>query len=58
MVLYRDDGLGTFKNMSGPEVERNKKQLLKILKNNELSITVKTDIKTANIRDIHFDLVK
>ena len=58
MGLYRDDGLGTFKNMSGPEVERNKKQLLKILKNNELSITVKTDIKTANIRDIHFDLVK
>ena len=58
MGLYRDDGLGTFKNMSGPEVERNKKQLLKILKNNELSITVKTDIKTANFLDIHFDLVK
>ena len=25
MGLYRDDGLGIFKNMSGPEVERKKK---------------------------------
>ena len=25
MRLFRDDGLGIFKNMSGPEVERKKK---------------------------------
>ena len=56
--LYRDDGLGIFENMSGPEVERKKKELVKIFKNNGLSITVKTNIKTAHFLDIHFDLVK
>ena len=44
--------------MSGPEVERKKKEFVKIFKNNGLSITVKTNIKTANFLDIHFDLVK
>ena len=56
--LYRDDGLGIFKSTSGPEVERKKKELVKIFKNNGLSITVKTNIKTADFLDIHFDLVK
>ena len=51
MGLYRDDGLGIFKNMSGPEVERKKKELVKISKNNGLSIT-------ADFLDITFDLVK
>ena len=32
--------------------------LLKIFKNNGLSITVKTNIKTGDFLDIHFDLVK
>ena len=58
MGLYRDDGLETFKNMSGPEVERKKNELVKIFKNDGLSITVKTNIKTADFFDIHFDLVK
>ena len=51
MGLYRDDSLGIFKNMSGPEVERKKKELVKISKNNGLSIT-------ADFLDITFDLVK
>ena len=55
MALYRDDGVGIFKNMSGPEVERKKKELVKISKNNRLSITVKTNIKAADFLDIHFD---
>ena len=58
MGLYRDNGLDIFKDMSGPEVERNKKELVKIFKNNGLSITVKTKLKTADFLDIHFDLVK
>ena len=58
MGLYRDDGLGIFKNMSGPEVERKKKELAKIFKNNELSIIVKTSLKTVDSLDIYFDLVK
>ena len=53
------NGLGMiFKNMSGPEVERNKKELIKIFKNDRLSIIAKTNKKTAHILDIHFDLVK
>ena len=51
-----DDGLGIFKNMSG--VERKIKELLELFKNNGLSITVKSNLKTANFLDMHFDLVK
>ena len=58
MGLYRDDGLGIFKNMSGPEVERKKNELVKIFKNNGLSITARTNIKTADFLDIHFDVIK
>ena len=43
--LHRDDGLFLFKKMSRSEVERKKKQLVKIFKNNGLSITVKTIVK-------------
>ena len=56
--LDRDDGLGIFKNMSGPEVDRKKKEVVKLFKNNGLSITIKTNIKTADFLDIHFDLVR
>ena len=53
--LYRDDGLGIFRNMSGPEVERKKKDLIRIFKSNGLSITVKTNLKVADFLDIHFE---
>ena len=58
MGLYRDNGLGIFRNMSGPEVERKKKELVKIFKNNGLSITVKSNLKTVEFLGIHFELVK
>ena len=44
--------------MSGPEVKRKKKELVKILKINGLSITVKTNFKTGDFLDIHFNLIK
>ena len=50
---YRDDGLGIFRNMSGPEVERKKKDLIRIFKSNGLSITVKTNL--TDFLDIHFE---
>ena len=56
--LYRDDGQGILKSMSGPEIERKKKELVKIFNNNGLSITVKTNLKTDDFFDIHFDLVE
>ena len=58
MGLYREDGLSIFKNMSGPEIERTKKELVKVFKNNGLPITVKTNLKTADFLNIHSDLVK
>ena len=33
MGLYKGDGLSIFKNMSGAEVERKKKELVKLFKN-------------------------
>ena len=54
--LYRHDGLGIFKNMSGPEVERKKKDLMRIFKSTGLSITVKTNLKIPNFLNIHFEI--
>ena len=56
--LYRDDGLGTVNNLSGPEKERIKKQIVRIFKINGLNITIKTNLKTADFLDVHFDLTQ
>ena len=45
--LYRDDGLGTVNNLSGPEKERIKKQIVRIFKINGLNITIKTQSKNS-----------
>ena len=42
--------------MSGPEVERNKKDLMRIFKSTGLSITVKTNLKIPNFLNIHFEI--
>ena len=57
MGLYREDSLGIFKSMSAPEVERKKKELVKIFKNNGLLTTVKTNLKTTDFLHVHLDLV-
>ena len=44
--------------MSGPKIERKKKELVRNFLKKWTSITVKTNLKTANFPDIHFDLVK
>ena len=56
--LYRDDGLGTIYNSSGPEIERIKKQIVRMFKINGLSITIKTNQKAADFLVVHFDLVQ
>ena len=38
--LYRDDALAVFKNKSGPELEKIKKPIQAILRENELKITI------------------
>ena len=56
--LYRDEGLGIFKNTSPPEAERKKKDLIRIFKSHGLSITVKTNQKVADFLDIHFEIIQ
>ena len=38
--IYRDDGLAIFKNISGPKSEKVKKDIQKLLKENELDIII------------------
>ena len=53
--LYRDDGLGVLKG-SGPQVDKKRKQLCQIMKQNGLRVEALTNIKTVNFLDITFDL--
>ena len=38
--LYRDDGLAVFKNKSGPQAERIKKDFQKTFRENDLNIVI------------------
>ena len=53
--LYRDDGLGIFENMSGPEIERKKKTPCKGTYNG-LNITLNANAKVADFHDVHLGL--
>ena len=61
-IISKEDlgsiGLGTIYNSSGPEIERTKKQRVRMFTINGLSITIKTNQKTADFLDVHFDLVQ
>ena len=54
--LYRDNGLGCFQNLSGPESEEAKKKLCKIFKQSGLSITVECNLQITDFLDVTFDL--
>ena len=54
--LCRDDGLGCFQNLSGPESEKVKKKLCKIFKQSGLSITVECNLQITDFLDVTFDL--
>ena len=56
--LYRDDRFGIFKNISGPEIERKKKAIVKVFKKCGLSIVVDTNLKTVDFLDVTFGLDK
>ena len=47
-----------FKNVSGLEVERKKKYLIRIFKSNGLSITVKANRKVADFLHIYFEIIQ
>ena len=55
--LYRDDGLCCFRNVSGPESERIKKDLVKLFKEKfNLKITIQTNLKVVDFLDVTFNL--
>ena len=54
--LYRDDGLSIFKNCSGPQMEKIKKHLQKIFKNNGLDVIIECNVKVVNYLDVTFNL--
>ena len=54
--LYRDDGLSTFKNCSGPQIEKVKKHLQKVFKDNGLDVIIECNMKVVNYLDVAFNL--
>jgi len=54
--LYRDDGLGVVRNVSGPQSERIKKDLQKIFKDNHLNIEISCNLKIVDYLDITMNL--
>ena len=55
--LYRDHGLGVLRNYSGTASERKRKEIIKVFKHYDLSITIETNIRTVNFLDTTFDLI-
>ena len=54
--LYRDDGLGIFESLSGPQIEQKKKNIIKVFKKCGLSIIVTTNITSVDFLDVTFNL--
>ena len=54
--LYRDDGLSISKNCSGPQMEKIKKHLQKVFKNNGLDVIIECNMKVVNYLDVTFNL--
>ena len=54
--LYRDDGLLIFKNCSGLQMEKIKKHLQKVFKNNALDVIIECNMKVVNYLDVTFNL--
>ena len=47
--LYRDDGLPSFRNKSGTQLEKMKKKLQRLFKAYDLEITAESNLKIVNI---------
>lgn len=55
--LYRDDGLAVFKGLNGRQTDRARKDIIKIFKDNGLSLSeIKCDLKVVDYLDVTFDL--
>ena len=56
--LYRDDGLATYNHIPGPNLDRIRKDLIKLFKRHALKITIEANMKTVNFLDVNLDLNK
>ena len=54
--LYRDDGLAVFKNISGPQSEKIKKQFQKVFNDNDLQIEIMCNLKIVDYLDVTLNL--
>ena len=54
--LYRDDGLSIFESLSWPQIERKKKNIIKVFKMCGLPIIVTTNITSIDFLDVTFNL--
>ena len=54
--LYRDDGLAVFKNVTGRDADKTRKDFIKVFNSFGLRITIRTNLKTVNFLDITLNL--
>ena len=56
IVIYRNDRLAILQNLSGPQIERKRKDIIKIFKIVGLNITIQADLRIVNFLDVQFKL--
>ena len=54
--LYRDDGLACHRRIPGPTLDKYRKEIIKLFKENELDITIDTGLKNVDFLDVTFNL--
>ena len=55
--MYKDDGLASFENVSGPQAEKIRKDVIKIFKQEfDLNITSETNLKIVNFLNVTLNL--
>ena len=54
--LYRDDGLGMIPNANGPKMDKLRKDIIKIFKNEGLNVTCESNLKETDFLDVTFNI--
>ena len=54
--LYRDDGLAVIYNHSGPQIDRLRKNVTNLFKNNSLKVKIECNLKSTDFLDIYLNL--
>ena len=54
--LYRDDGLGVLRNMAGAQMDRTRKNIIKILQECGLLMVCKINLRSGDFLDVRFDI--